>query len=218
MKNFKLMYLSIFILVSSLFTAYMYHQREMHIEKILTNTSKELSFNYKSIYQKKKFFSTFIYEYSIQEQVQVMKLLYDIQDASKSKKDAIRTTLFKYFKEEYKDIQKIAFGKQLHFHLPNNESFLRMHRPKKYGDNLTTSRETVEYVNKYKKPVDGFEEGKIFNGFRFVYPLSYKGVHVGSVEMSYRAYTIINDAVKDMDVFANFIISKEISHITLKVI
>jgi hypothetical protein len=46
-----------------------------------------------------------------------------------------------------------------------------MHKPSKYGDNLTFIRESVAYVNKFKKPIDGFEEGRIFNGFRFVYPL-----------------------------------------------
>lgn len=74
--------------------------------------------------------------------------------------------------------------KQLHFHLKDNTSFLRMHRPDRYGDNLTGVRDTVAAANKEKKYVEGFEEGRIYNGFRFVSPLFYGDRHVGSVETS----------------------------------
>ena len=91
------------------------------------------------------------------------------------------------YKKLYKDYQwlKSHNVRQLHFHLPNSISFLRFHRPNKFGDSLAGIRHSIDLVNKTLQPVTGFEEGRIFNGFRHVYPLFYKGQFVGSVEISY---------------------------------
>lgn len=75
--------------------------------------------------------------------------------------------------------------RQLHFHLPGSISFLRFHRPEKYGDSLKGIRPSIDAVNATHKSAHGFEEGRIFNGFRHVYPLFYEGKFVGSVELSY---------------------------------
>ena len=83
------------------------------------------------------------------------------------------------------DYMKKYHVRQLHFQLPNAVSFLRFHKPSKYGDSLIGIRKTLEYVNEYKAPISAFEEGRIFNGFRNVYPL-YKGLEfIGSVEISF---------------------------------
>ena len=75
--------------------------------------------------------------------------------------------------------------RQLHFQLPNAVSFLRFHRPTKFGDSLVGVRETLEYVNEFKTPISAFEEGRIFNGFRNVYPIYNDKEFVGTVEISF---------------------------------
>lgn len=82
--------------------------------------------------------------------------------------------------------------RQLHFHLPDNRSFLRFHRPDKFGDDLTSIRPSIVRVNRDKKPVFCFEEGRIYNGFRNVFPILYKGRHLGSVEISWSVGSIID--------------------------
>ncbi len=96
----------------------------------------------------------------------------------------VRDSLYSVLSETYQNLRKIDI-KQLHFHLPDNTSFLRFHRPGKYGDNLTDVRYSLMMTNKNKVEMRGFEEGRIFNGFRYVFPLLYKGKHLGSVETSY---------------------------------
>ncbi len=96
----------------------------------------------------------------------------------------VRDSLYSAMSETYQNLRKIDI-KQLHFHLPDNTSFLRFHRPGKYGDNLTDVRYSLMMTNKNKVEMRGFEEGRIFNGFRYVFPLIYKGKHLGSVETSY---------------------------------
>ncbi|TNE71999.1 hypothetical protein EP331_08145 [bacterium] len=91
----------------------------------------------------------------------------------------------------YEKLQKHQY-RQLHFHLKDNRSFLRLHRVDKFGDDLSDFRPTVKAVNKTQKSVFGFEEGRIFNGFRYVYPLFYKNEHVGSVEISLSIQAIID--------------------------
>jgi hypothetical protein len=49
-----------------------------------------------------------------------------------------------------------------------------MHEPIKYGDDLSDVRESVRIANEECIYVEGFEEGKDFNGYRFEYPLFYK--------------------------------------------
>ncbi|HPB65225.1 MAG TPA: hypothetical protein PLW80_01605, partial [Spirochaetales bacterium] len=52
--------------------------------------------------------------------------------------------------------------RQLHFHLPDGTSFLRMHSPEKFGDSLVGIRATVAAVNERLSPVIAFEEGRIY--------------------------------------------------------
>jgi diguanylate cyclase (GGDEF)-like protein len=76
--------------------------------------------------------------------------------------------------------------RQFHFHLPKAVSFLRFHRPERYGDSLWTVRESIKLANEEKRYISGFEEGRVFNGFRHVFPLfNRSGEFIGSVEISY---------------------------------
>ena len=99
-------------------------------------------------------------------------------------RDRIRDSLYKLLLPTYDHLKAIGL-KQLHFHLPDNRSFLRFHRPEKYGDDLTDIRYSVKMANETLKPMQGFEEGRIYNGFRFVFPLFYKKEHIGTVETSF---------------------------------
>ncbi|CCO09118.1 methyl-accepting chemotaxis protein [Desulforamulus hydrothermalis] len=71
---------------------------------------------------------------------------------------------------------------QIQFHLPPATSFLRLHQPQKFGDDLSSFRATVLQCNNEKKWVAGLEEGRGGYGFRVVAPVYYQGQHVGSAE------------------------------------
>ncbi|MGP1458618.1 MAG: methyl-accepting chemotaxis protein [Treponema sp.] len=83
----------------------------------------------------------------------------------------------------YKNMKENYNAQQLHFHLPPATSFLRLQKPEKFGDDLSSFRATVVEANKTKKPVVGLETGVSDLGFRVVRPLfSENGVHLGTVE------------------------------------
>lgn len=126
---------------------------------------------------------------------------------SKEKADKYREMLHGQLYDIYQRITTYNF-RQLHFHDNTNHSFLRFHRPQKYGDDLTGFRYSVEYVNKNKKFISGFEEGRIFNGYRFVYPLEYESRHIGSVEVSVSIKAVIEQINKLFNYNCQFIIKK----------
>jgi hypothetical protein len=79
-----------------------------------------------------------------------------------------------------------------------------------FGDDLTPVRSTVVYVNKTLQPMSGFEEGRIFNGYRFVYPLVEHGNHYGSVEASVSMQYIVQRLRQHNRLDVEFIIRKDI--------
>lgn len=113
------------------------------------------------------------------------EIMYEASHTNDLKKQAqLRDKLYQTYIKEYEHMKTLGV-RQLHFHLPGVVSFLRFHRPEKFGDSLASVRESIMYVNQYKKPVECFEEGRIFNGFRHVYPIFKEKEFVGTVEISY---------------------------------
>jgi diguanylate cyclase (GGDEF)-like protein len=106
------------------------------------------------------------------------------QTQDKKTRAKLRDELFNLLNNDYKKMRHYGI-RQLHFHLPHAISFLRFHRPGKYGDSLVNVRETIEYVDKTRNPITAFEEGRIFNGFRNVYPIFQGRKFVGTVEISF---------------------------------
>ncbi len=75
------------------------------------------------------------------------------------------------------------FGvRQFQFHLPPATSFFRVHKPAKYGDDLSGFRKTVLHVNESSKPASGLEVGVASLGMRGVFPVKNGNEHIGSIE------------------------------------
>ncbi|MBK8944619.1 MAG: HAMP domain-containing protein [Ignavibacteriae bacterium] len=71
---------------------------------------------------------------------------------------------------------------QLQFHTPPATSFLRLHQPDQFGDDLSSFRETVVLANREKKIVSGIEVGRGGPGLRIVYPAEYESQYLGTIE------------------------------------
>ena len=71
---------------------------------------------------------------------------------------------------------------QMHFHMPDSSSFLRLHQLHNYGDQLGDFRFTVNEANSTKEIVAGLEEGRGGYGLRVVVPMFFNGTHTGSFE------------------------------------
>ncbi len=74
---------------------------------------------------------------------------------------------------------------KVHFHLPHGISFLRVWKPGKNGDDISSFRKTVVEVLNTGKPVKGIEAGRVGLAIRGVAPIFQHGSKpVGSVEVA----------------------------------
>ena len=92
--------------------------------------------------------------------------------------------------------------RQFQFHTPTAHSYLRFHAPDKFGDSLWEARPSVRIANTELRAVSAFESGRVFSGFRYVYPLFDAQHHLGSVEAaisfrSVREAMMRNDPERD---------------------
>ena len=82
----------------------------------------------------------------------------------------------------FKELRSAHGIEQGHFHLPPATSFLRLHKPETFGDDLTSTRKTVVLANRTHLPVRGVEMGQGGLGFRAVVPVSKDGSFIGTFE------------------------------------
>jgi len=109
-------------------------------------------------------------------------------DSSAPAVQYMRTKLYNSVKSSWTEMASRYDVRQLHFHLgPGSNSYLRVHRPEKYGDNMDEVRYTIVDANKNLKPTKGFETGRVYSGIRGVVPvyaanINNEKVHVGALE------------------------------------
>jgi signal transduction histidine kinase len=97
--------------------------------------------------------------------------------------DVYRKKILKHIGKSWNEVQKKYNVRQLHFHIgPGDTSFLRVHKPKKFGDDLAGIRHTIVDAIKYNKEVTGFESGRVYSGLRGVVPITDGGEAIGAIE------------------------------------
>lgn len=75
-------------------------------------------------------------------------------------------------------------------HDKRGNALVRFQRPEKYGDNVLTYLGVVIDTHTNKTATQGFEGGKYFNAYRFVYPVMEKGEFLGSVQLGFEERAI----------------------------
>jgi len=93
-----------------------------------------------------------------------------------------REALARLYVDDFASLKKTTGVRQFQFHVPPATSFLRVHKPAKFGDDLSSFRKTVLQTNKAKQAQTGLEKGVAGIGIRGVVPVSASSGHVGSVE------------------------------------
>lgn len=108
-----------------------------------------------------------------------------LQKAREKLRETLRDNL-----DSFKSITGRSF--QLHYHLPNGRSLVRLWRKKQINqngvwvdisDDLSSFRQTVLDVNSKGKPVSGIEIGRAGFAIRGLVPINDKGKQFGSVEV-----------------------------------
>ncbi len=159
------------------------------VDVVLKESIKNLQTHYEILlyYQKISAKTIHLSTIKLKNFTRIMK---EANSADKEQKKLLRQKLQKLLQDKY-EIIKLENVFQYHFVLANNESFLRMHKPSKFGDDLTNVRKDYRYVNEFKKPIRGFVQGRITHGFRNTFPLfDGEGNHIGAMEVSFSSDSI----------------------------
>ncbi|KHG34459.1 diguanylate cyclase [Sulfurospirillum sp. MES] len=172
-----------------------YAVKEREIQIILDGKNQSLESSYKAVTQMYRISIENYFKYVIM-QPRVIEILRRSLHASEEEKALLRGNLYRYLYPLYQH-ELIAQGiRQLHFHTEKGESFLRFHQPNENGDLLIDVRATIKKANEERTFVSGFEGGRIYPGFRYVYPIVDQGTFLGTVELSLSYERIVAELSK----------------------
>ncbi len=132
-----------------------------------------------------------------QKQTAAMLAMTISKDAAIAKAFAAgdRDALLTLTKPIFAELKKTYGVAQFQFHTPQSRSFLRLHKPEKFGDDLSSFRHTVVQANTTKAPAGGTEGGVAGLGVRSVAPITVDGTHVGTVEFGLNLGTAYVDRI-----------------------
>lgn len=205
----------IFLCVEILGFLLIYGDYNRRVSALKTTRIQNLSNQYNATLNSYSLLTNTIFEEVIDqpEILSIIKRVYSSEDLQA--KAVARGQLFAKLSDTYQRLVGKNF-RQLHFHLPNGESLIRFHMLSRFGDNLFETRPSIHYVNTARFKVEGFEEGPGHTGFRYIFPLNYQGVHVGSAELgvSFQALRNSMEKLYSPETFA-FMVRKDIIHKTV---
>ena len=200
-----LFFLSLYLIIYFITT----HDKENRSRQLLQQQIEHLSNNYQVV---KGNFDTIttILNNSLLKNPEIVNILYQAKHTKETDKLALlRQELYKKMKPHFKNLQ--AFGVNIIlFSFENNRTFLRVHKPNKFNDDLSKIRYSFTYVNSQKKKISGFEEGKISHAFRNILPIFYKDEYLGSVDISFSSENIQETMKALHKVDTHFILNKSL--------
>ena len=144
------------------------------------------------------------------EMPRFIEIYSQIHSSTKEKQSILRKELQKLLTNIYKRIQRKGVL-QYHFILPNNVSFLRMHKVDKFGDDLSSVRRDFKFVNETKSRMRGYIQGRTAHGFRNVFPIfDHDGKHLGAMEVSFSSDEFIKYLTYVSKIHTHFLVDKKI--------
>ncbi len=162
---------------------------------------------YQRSYNNYKELSSILYT-GLLGRAQLKNRLYSVINKKDTDIDTIRKDIYNDLSFRFSQLTKKHIT-SINIVLPDNTLFLVMKSPKKFGHKLSKYRYLPLEVNKIKKPIDSFETGKRGSGFRFSYPMEYKGKYLGQICFTFDAAAITANIMRDFNVFSNFFIDAQ---------
>jgi len=116
------------------------------------------------------------------------------------------TTLYKE-KTDFKEAQ-------IHIHTKDIKSFLREWMPNKFGDDLSSFRQTIKKVKETKQPLTAIEMGVAGMSLRGVAPIIKEGEYLGSVEFIDSFDAVTKSAKTDIGASVIFLTDKKLLNLS----
>lgn len=198
---FFVMYSAVYIITTK--------DKESRIELLLSQQISNLEHNYKIILNRYDTISDII-DNELFNNSSILELFYKAKHArNENDRNMYRTMLYYEIKPNFENLKSVG-ADIIQFIFEDNTSFLRMHAPQMYGDDLSKIRLSLNYVNSKAKHISGFENGKKYHAYRNVFPLFYKNEYLGAVEISFSSHNIRKTMLKLHNTDTHFILNKNI--------
>ena len=212
MKSLNIIRVLIFFFLLFLYAAVYVvttNDRDEQIKIALERQIENLHNNYKVSTNRFQILSDNFYN-NVLSQEEVTELLYRANHAkTEMQRAAIREKLYTKMEPYFTQFRKVGLNILL-FSFENNRTFLRVHKPEKFNDDLSAVRYSFRYVNDTKKGVRGFEQGKISHAFRNIFPLYHAQEYVGSVDFAFSSEVLQENMTDIHGLDTHFIVDKTI--------
>ncbi|MCK4737204.1 MAG: response regulator [Sulfurimonas sp.] len=185
------------------------NDKEERIELLLNQQNIALERSLRVITGQYKVISDII-NHEIFNSPETLKLFYKAKHAKSEEELAIvRHNLYTHVEPHFEHLTEVGVN-IMHFIFEDNTSFLRVHKPGRYGDNLSAVRYSVDYVNTNKKPIHGFEKGKVSHAFRNIFPIFYSNEYLGAVDLSFSSDSMQENMIITHNIDTHFIVNKNV--------
>lgn len=124
---------------------------------------------------------TTVLQQGSQQMLSLAALVATREESARALAQNDRAALASQYQAQWSELKASGIG-QFQFHKPPAISVYRVHKPEKFGDDLSAFRQTVVNANRQHKPLAGLEQGVAGVGLRGIMPVSYQGHPVGTVE------------------------------------
>ena len=183
--------------------------KEQRIQMELKDNIKNLQIHYEILLYNQKTIAKTVYKSTINTNG-FIDIISKANQSTDEEKIKLREKLYHLLKDKY-SILKENGVLQYQFLLPNNISFLRMHKPSKFGDDLSDVRADFKYTNKMKKATRGFSQGRVSHGFRNIFPIFDKNnKYLGAMEVSFSSESFQKHLTKISKIHTHFLVNKSI--------
>ncbi len=182
------LYVLFFLGAQAILLLFLLYEKDQNEIRHGANQIERLESEYRAVFSSYGYLARLVFDEIINTPV-ILDMLREAADTDETRRQALRQALYTKLLPTYQNLRKNDF-RQFHFHLADGTSFLRMHLPEAYGDNLFEVRASVRVANQEQRAVAGFEEGRHYHAFRYVFPLFHQNQHLGSVEVSVPFYSL----------------------------
>ncbi|SDU18099.1 response regulator [Geopseudomonas guangdongensis] len=173
---------ALFVVLELLLLAGFYQLWARNADEVLEAKNREKHSAYQAITQTYGRVSELMHD-TLLNRPGIRHLFHQGLQASGAEQAMLRGRLLRTLWPDYRHMSRYNLV-QLHFHDRAGRSYLRFHKPEMSGDDLLASRPSIRRVLETGQPTRGFENGKLFHGYRYVFPVRLDGELIGSVETS----------------------------------
>lgn len=214
LKSIRNLLVFIFFFIYIMFFVFSTADIEKRTKTLLDKQISYLNENYQVTTNFFKTISENIY-HTVLTRPDVLELFYKANlEKNSVKKAELRQQLYKKIRPHFEQLRKSGVNILL-FSFSDNRTFLRVHKLDKHSDDLSQVRYSFTYVNKNQKEVHGFEQGKISHAFRNIRPLYYKGLFLGSVDVSFSSEVMQENMRNIHGIDSHFILNKGVFKSTI---